>query len=355
MAMSNSEKKKTQQPTKSLFNSTGLFGAVTKEISECPSCNVRLQKENGELYCGECGYVSEDAQIDYGQEWRGEHSSSHNSQARRTGQPLTHKQTDKGLSTAIGHISPTEFNRFSSRKKHQISRMKNLHRRSRAESTRERTKFKGLKEIERVCAALGLATSIEETASILLQQIVENQLTVGRSIEVIAMASIYLASRIEEQPQFFEDLEPVSRVDTDRIKKASRTLQEELPIGIKPTRPRKYIPRFGSELELPQQLITKALEIEAVVWESDAPIRGSPKTYATSCLYTASVLEGTVVRQCDFNKAITSSPRSIRRVTKIILKELPEPELDDTDMDDIAINTLLSDLHDGEHTYIQIE
>lgn len=144
-------------------------------------------------------------------------------------------------------------------------------------------------------SALGLPASIRETASVVYRRALKNDLLPGRSIEGMATASLYAATRLDGVARSIEEVVAVSRVDDMEIKRAYRYLSRELDLEIPPTNPIEYLSRFASELDCSDETERRARELIEIATEEGVHSGKHPAGIAASALYAAAQLldEGT--------------------------------------------------------------
>ena len=122
---------------------------ATRTAQSCPECSGRLQADDCETVCTECGLVVDEHNIDPGPEWRSFAEDETNPE--RTGAPLTRSRHDRGLSTEIGRST-----RLKGRKRRQMARLRRQHKRTQIKSKAERNRVYAFTEIDHVVNALDL-------------------------------------------------------------------------------------------------------------------------------------------------------------------------------------------------------
>jgi transcription initiation factor TFIIB len=221
------------------------------ESTVCPECSgsVVIDEKRGESACEDCGLVVDDANIDRGPEWRA-FDSKERDEKSRVGAPSSELLHDKGLSTNIDwRDKDSHGSALSSRKRQQMKRLRKWNERSKATDSKERNLRHALGEITRMASALGLPKDIQKIASMIYRQCLERDMLPGRSIEGMATASLYAASRQGDVPRTLDEMEQVSRIGKKETGRAYRYIDRELELGIGPSDPEKYIPRFIAELD----------------------------------------------------------------------------------------------------------
>ncbi|PSQ38365.1 transcription initiation factor IIB 3 [Halobacteriales archaeon SW_5_70_135] len=235
-----------------------------ESVRECPECsseNLVKSSDRGELVCEGCGLVVEEETIDPGPEWRA-FNHEERQEKSRVGAPTTQTMHDKGLTTTIDWKDKDAYGRsISSKKRSQMHRLRKWQERIRTKDAGERNLQFALSEIDRMASALGVPRSVREVASVIYRRALKEDLIRGRSIEGVATAALYAACRKEGIPRSLEEISEVSRVNRKEIGRTYRYISQELGLEMKPVDPKKYVPRFCSELSLSEEVQTQANEI----------------------------------------------------------------------------------------------
>lgn len=256
----------------------------------CPECGNQIIEQDGERRCENCGLVIEDELVDRGKEWRA-FNSKEESNKSRVGNPITVTMHDKGLTTDIGWRNKDAYGRsLSADKRRQMQRLRKWQERSRTKDSGERNLQFALSEIDRMASGLGLPQQVREFASVIYRRCLDQDLIRGRSIEGVSTAALYAACRMENIPRSLEELERVSRVKRKEIGRTYRYISKELNLEMEPVDPKKYIPRFCSELELSEAVQNKANVIIDVSKEAGLLSGKSPTGFAAAAIYAASLL-----------------------------------------------------------------
>jgi transcription initiation factor TFIIB len=243
-----------------------------------------------ELVCEDCGLVVEENNVDRGPEWRAFNHQERQSKSR-VGAPTTNTMHDKGLTTTIDWKNKDAYGRsLSSEKRSQMHRLRKWQERIRTKDAGERNLQFALSELNRMCSALGVPRSVQEVASVIYRRALKEDLIRGRSIEGVATATLYAACRKEGIPRSLEEVAEVSRVERKEIGRTYRYISQELGLGMEPVDPKKYVPRFCSDLELSEEVESKANEIIDVTAAKGLLSGKSPTGYAAAAIYAASLL-----------------------------------------------------------------
>ncbi|WP_232701479.1 transcription initiation factor IIB [Halobacterium wangiae] len=290
---------------------------VENENSEtftCPECNGRVvnDEEHGESVCTECGLVVEEDSIDRGPEWRAFNSSEKDSKSR-VGAPTTNMMHDKGLSTNIGWQNKDAYgNSLSSNQRQKMQRLRKWNERFRTRNSKERNLKQALGEIERMASALGLPKEVRETASVIYRRALSEDLLPGRSIEGVATSALYAAARQMQTPRSIDEVANVSRIDAMEFKRTYRYIVRELGLEVAPADPASYVPRFASELDLPDEVERRARELLDNAQKDGVTSGKSPVGLAAAAIYAASLLTNHKVTQSQVSDVTDVSEVTIR-------------------------------------------
>jgi len=268
---------------------------IGEEEIVCPICGskeVVKDYERAEIVCAKCGCVIKEKLFDIGPEWR---AFDHEQKIKRcrVGAPMTYTIHDKGLSTVIDWRNKDSYGKdLSANKRAQLYRLRKWQRRIRVSDAAERNLAFALSELDRITSKLGLPRHVRENAAIIYRGAVEKGLIRGRSIEGVVAAAIYAACRRCRVPRTLDEIAEASRVDRKEIGRTYRFLARELGIKLTPTNPIDYVPRFASELGLPGEVESKAIQILQQAAEKGLTSGRGPTGVAAAAIYIASVLLG---------------------------------------------------------------
>ncbi|MDL5363292.1 transcription initiation factor IIB [Halalkalicoccus sp. NIPERK01] len=261
-----------------------------RACAECGSEDLVKSSDQGELVCEDCGLIVEKSNIDRGPEWRAFNHSERQSKSR-VGAPTTQTMHDKGLTTQIDWKDKDAYGRsISSKKRSQMHRLRKWQERIRTKDAGERNLQFALSEIDRMASALGVPRSVREVASVIYRRALKEDLIRGRSIEGVATGCLYAACRQEGIPRSLSEVAEVSRVERKEIGRTYRYVSQELGLEMRPVDPKKYVPRFCSELGLNEEVQAKTNEIIDTTAEEGLLSGKSPTGYAAAAIYAASLL-----------------------------------------------------------------
>ncbi len=252
---------------------------------QCPECSGRLQTDDCETVCTECGLVVDEHNIDPGPEWRSFADDETNPE--RTGAPLTRSRHDRGLSTEIGRST-----RLKGRKRRQMARLRRQHKRTQIASKAERNRVYAFTEIEHVVNALDLPEDIQERACVLFESAQGEGLLQGRSLEGFAAATVYATCRTASVSRTLPEVVDAARATREELDAAYGAMNRELGLPTGPIHPREYLARFASKLDLPRAVERRARELAGQAREAGIDNGRNPGGVAAACLYTAAREEG---------------------------------------------------------------
>jgi len=95
---------------------------------------------------------------------------------------------------------------------------------------------------------------------------------------------------MEGIPRSLDEVAAVSRVERMEIGRTYRYFSKELSLEMEPVDPRKYVPRFCSELDLSEEVQAKANEIIDTTAEKGMLSGKSPTGYAAAAIYASALL-----------------------------------------------------------------
>jgi transcription initiation factor TFIIB len=264
----------------------------THETATCPECtgSVVRNEDAGERVCADCGLVVGADEIDHGPEWRA-YEAREKAEKSRTGAPRTELLHDRGLSTTIGWPDrDARGNALSARKRRKLRRLRTWNERFRAQGSKDRNLKHALGEIDRMASALGIARPTRETASVIYRRALDEELLPGRSVEGVATAALYAASRLDGVARTVDEVAVVSRVERLEIERTYRYVVRELSIQVPPTPPTEYLGRFASALGCADETERRARELIETATEQGVHSGKNPVGIAASALYAAGQL-----------------------------------------------------------------
>jgi transcription initiation factor TFIIB len=279
----------------------GRVGTVEGQLRECPECgstDLVESQDRDERFCGECGLVVDASRIDRGPEWRA-YTTQERWARSRVGAPSTALLHDRGLTTTIGWQDRDSSGKpLGAEQRRRLERLRTWQARIRTDMPGERNLELALSEIERMGSALEVPRSTRERAGTLYREALDADIPEGRAIESVAAAALYAACRADDIPRSLHEIAEVSRVARDRIARTSRQLVATLDLRLPPVDPKRYVPRFCTELGLGSEAASEAQRLLDRAAESGERFSGkAPTGVAAGAVYTAAYRQGDDVTQ----------------------------------------------------------
>jgi transcription initiation factor TFIIB len=272
----------------------------------CPECDGTVRSHDQERVCADCGLVVDEDRLDRGPEWRSFDDGDRSKE--RTGAPLTRSRHDRGLSTEIGRDT-----RLKGRKRRRLSRMRREHRRAKTRSKAGRNQIYGFTEIRRLVGALSLPRDLREQACVLFESAQDADLFRGRSLEGFAAAAVYAVCRSRSIARTVAEVVAVARADEDELRAAYDAMNSDLGLPTGPIDPAEYLPRFATELGLPDDVERRARELLADLQERDSIGGRQPSGVAVACLYAAAKGTEHAITQATAAAAAGVTPSTLRK------------------------------------------
>ena len=218
--------------------------------TECGGANLLRDYETGELVCQTCGFVVSSLLIDQGPEWRA-FDQEQRDKLPRVGAPVTWTIHDKGLSTTIGwQDRDASGRRLSPEERARLYRLRKWHRRSKVSDSTQRNLAHALSEMSKISYKLNLPRNVIETSSMIYRRAIQKQLIRGRTIQSVAVASIYMACRQCGVIRTLEDVADAANITKKEAARNYRFLLRELKPTVPQVDPQGYISKIVNKLAL---------------------------------------------------------------------------------------------------------
>lgn len=304
--LSNMAERTKQKPTQEPTSET--------EFNSCGECGGQLitSEKRSETYCSDCGAVVDANKIDHGPEWRS-FDDSKKEPSRGVGSPITPQQHDWGLST---QISRNDFdyrgNQISSSEREKFSRLRKRQKWETGGRNQSRTLKNCLAEIIRMGTALGIPDNTVDMSCMLMRNIVSEDFMPGNSIESVSTAVLYANCRINNISRSLDEMAEVSRVSRKEFRQTYQHLLTELSLEIPPANPNEYIPRFCSNIGLPNEIEREAKKLSENYREETNTSGMAPTTIAASSIYAAGIKLNIIVPQKLIAEVSSKNKETIR-------------------------------------------
>jgi transcription initiation factor TFIIB len=214
----------------------------------CPDCggSVIASGTVEERHCRECGLILDVAEVKQ-DPW---HNLANESRSSGRGRSSTDQTLhDRGLGTPLQYgFTDAYGNTLDASQQRRAGRLRRTRRKIKYSSENQYLR-RGLSEIKRMSAALGIPDNIQETASILYRRAWDDGQLPGRSIESMSTAALALASRQHNLARSLDEFHRVSQLDdTRRITWAFRDYLREYDLEVSPPTPDQHLGQVISGL-----------------------------------------------------------------------------------------------------------
>ena len=264
-----------------------------------------------EVFCGNCGMVVTDKEVDQGPEWRSFTGDEKNN--ARAGRRTTLTRHDQGLSTMIGIVNKDSSGKpLSTSMKNSIERLRTWDSRSQARNTVDRNLKIALSEIDKLKDKLALTDAVIEKAAYIYRKAMEKKLVRGRSINGMVAACLYAACRDTETPRSLGEVATGINIRRKEIAKCYRLIFKELELKMPVADPIKVVAKIASRSRLDEKSKRQAIKILIQAKECGISAGKDPMGIAAAALYLAASMTGTSVSQKEISYASGVTEVTIR-------------------------------------------
>jgi len=290
--------------------------------TECGGANLLRDYETGELVCQTCGFVISSTLIDQGPEWRA-FDQEQRDKLPRVGAPVTWTIHDKGLSTTIGwQDRDASGRRLSPEERARLYRLRKWHRRSKVSDSTQRNLAHALSEMSKISYKLNLPKNVVETSSMIYRRAIQKQLIRGRTIQSVAVASIYMACRQCGVIRTLEDVAESANITKKEAARNYRFLLRELKPTVPQVDPQGYISKIVNKLALTGETDRLAMLILNQASEMKLTSGRGPSGIAAACIYISSQLTDERRTQGEIAKEAQVTEVTIRNRYKELAQRL---------------------------------
>ena len=167
-------------------------------------------------------------------------------------------------------------------------RFRKWQKRIRVSNATERNLAFALSELDRVSTASGLPRQVRESASGTYRKAVSHGLVRGRSIELLAAASVYAACRSQGMPRTIDEIAEAAGVEKKSLGRTFRFISKSLRLNLLPAKPQDYVHRYCSKLGLNEAVWDTALDILQGATDKGLVSGLGPAGIAAAAVYIAS-------------------------------------------------------------------
>ncbi len=311
---------------KQLMNRSTRYNSE-KESSQntCPVCggnDFHEDEARGEKTCTACGCVVSSHIIDHGPEWRAFTAEERNARAR-TGAPMRLSIPDKGLSTSISWSNKDARGRsIKGKRRAAIYRMRKWQIRSIAHQSQHRNLRIAMRELDRLSSQMGIPRKAGETAALIYRKALNKRLIMGRRIESMVAASLYLSCRIHRIPRQLDEVVDETSIDRKALSKCVRRIIQNVDVHIPLPSARNLLPRISADLEMEGKTVQRASDIIRQAEKKGITAGKDPGGITAASLYIAGIIENDRRTQREIADASNVTEVTIRNRYKEIVREL---------------------------------
>ncbi|HUR70092.1 MAG TPA: hypothetical protein VM370_12675, partial [Candidatus Thermoplasmatota archaeon] len=182
--------------------------------------------------------------------------------------------------------------RIPAKRHYEMARLRRLHTRSTFKSGADRNIAKAITYIQGIADRVAIPQHVTEQGVRIYRQATAADLIRGRSIDAMAAAALYSATRLAGYPRNPDEMAEASSVDRRTLLRCHRVLVTKLQL--KPTSPNAsdFLARLASDLQLPPLVEAKAREMLREADAAGITSGRSPTGLAASAIYVASHATG---------------------------------------------------------------
>lgn len=291
---------------------------VAETIKQCPECGENhffSNKKKGEVICKDCGFVVEDAMVDFGRDRMLDGDDF--AKKSRTGAPYDPRVAN-GLMTEVG--SNADLRNLSKKQRQLMNRIRQKNRWT--SSALEHNLNTNLANLKVVSSQLKIPNTIEKEAARIYRECAEKGITRARANDSIIAAVVYLSSKLHDMPKTLAEVAQASKLDKFDIARTYKMIIRRLNIKVMQSNPIDFIARFASDLSLGAQVQTKAVKLLEKIQKTGLDSGKSPTSLAATTLYISALMNKTRVTQKAIAETSGITETTLRQRTKEMLKKL---------------------------------
>ena len=241
----------------------------------------------GEITCGNCGVVLFEKAIDFGPENAVQTMDEYQSSAR-TGQRISLKMADMGLSTLIQAQDRDSSGRILSRQnKQSFHRLRMWDRNSRSAITKQ-SYIKAFTFLDGMRSKLGLPEHVVEKSAYLFRKAEQKKLLHGRSNQSVLCAVVYMACRITDTPRTLNDIAAAAGIKKKVIQRVYRLLSANLDdVQSVSYNPSEFVERISSDVMVSEKTRRHARKILEFGEKKGITSGKHPMSMAAAAVYLA--------------------------------------------------------------------
>ena len=240
----------------------------------------------GEVACGDCGQVLSEKIIDFGPENQNQTMDDYQNNSR-TGQKISLKMADMGLSTTIqAQNRDSSGKMLSTKNKQSFHRLRRWDRNSKSAVTKQ-SFIKAFTFLDGIRSKLALPEYVVEKSAYLFRKVEQRKLLAGRSNQTILCAVVYMACRITDTPRTLADIADASGIKKKVIQRTYRLICRNLNVHSVSYSPSEFVSRISSEAKISEKTIRDARKILEFSQKAGINYGKHPMSMAAAAVYLA--------------------------------------------------------------------
>lgn len=289
---------------------------------ECNSSRLFIDPISGEIVCQDCGFVVSSTMLNLEPEWRA-FDKIQKDLLPRVGAPATWTIHDKGLSTTIGFEDKDYSGKqLNSEERARVFRLRKWDRRSKVFDGKQRNLTQALNQISSIGDKISLPKNTVETSSMIYRRALQSQLIRGRTIQSMAVASVYLACRQCGVTRSLKDIAYAANITAKEAARNYRFLCKMLKPNVPRSKPSSFIGKIVNKLELSSETEHLAIKILESASKNRLTAGRSPQGIAAACIYISTNFTGDKMTQAEIAKEAQVTEVTIRNRYKDLAKNL---------------------------------
>lgn len=148
------------------------------------------------------------------------------------------------------------------------------------------------------------------------------KLTLGRSIDILIVTSIYISCLFNQEPIPLTFIAQKCKISRVKISRVYRSLRDELDLKIPPPDLYKFLTFFLNKLNLPNDLFETAKSLISQILEKNIDQGKDPSSIIGAVIYIAGKIKGKLCTQRTICKTLRISAVTIRLRSKEIKEGL---------------------------------
>lgn len=269
----------------------------------------------GEITCNKCGVVLSEKIIDFGPE-QISHTREEYQNNARTGQKISLKMADMGLSTLIQAQDKDSTGKpLSGNNKRSFYRLRMWDRNSRYAITKQ-SLIRAFTLLDGVRSKLGLPEHVVEKSAYLFRKVEQKKLLPGRSNQAVLCTVVYIVCRLTDTPRTINDVSKAGGVKKKVIYRLYRLLASELDLYSKSYDPSEFLTRISNEVMASEKTKRDARKILELGQKHGISDGKHPMAMAAAAVYLGVQRNHEKVSQMRISQASGISAVTIRNRVK---------------------------------------